>query len=433
MGSSRLGKPELTVGRPGQPATFAADCLHWLGSEPCPLQRAADRPSCAGCRTYHPTAVLPVRRAARPYHPQVLRTAGRIGLVEMGGLGSHLRATAVTRALRLVNPAAEVHWFTHTSGAELLRHVPGVLPVDLAAGTGPLLARSLDVLLNFEISPLAAELCAVSRCVGGFSRSPQGRLVAASGHAHRLQRLQIDDAFRGAFTGTMQEVLLEAVGLAGPPGYDIVLAPSLIAGGRQLIADAFDGTAPSTVVGLNVGSSGQGRLKRWPAASWGALASLLARRHAVVILSGPADGDMRAEVAAGIRSRHCVVNGRVRFVGDVGIGEYLAVVSRLQAVVTADTFGLHAARAQRVPVVALVGPMPAGELELSAADRLVGPTLTCAPCYHHCRQPVAGACMRLITPGQVAGKVAEVLGGVGAVPRRYRSGGGRPRSGSAGR
>lgn len=442
-------------------SAFAADCGHWLGYKPCQPQQASGRPTCAGCSDYQPTpapAAAVATRSAGRFEPASLATATRVGVLEMGGLGSHLRTSAVTGALRRLNPAAEILWFTHAAGADLLRYVPGVTAVDIESQPVDLaVVQALEVLLNFEISPIAAQLCAASRQVGGFALNPQGRLAPASAHAERLQRLQIDNAYRREFTGSMQEVLLEAVGLDragldsaeldaadGVQGYDLALPAGAVEGGRRTVAAAFGGTAPGTVIGLNVGSSTRGSLKRWPAASWAALARLLDAAHSdrdddrgVLILSGPEDAETRDQVAAGLGA----ASQRIPMVDGLEVGAFLSVVGHLQLLVTADTFALHAARAQQVPVLALVGPMPHRELELGPADRIIGPMLPCAPCYYHCSRPILGDCMRRIPVRKVAAQAEELLSGAAPGPPpagpsgscrlrpgSYRGTGGAPRS-----
>jgi ADP-heptose:LPS heptosyltransferase len=431
---------EVIVGRVERPTAFAADCAHWLGYRPCRHQHAAGLPTCAGCTEYQPTPPLAEAVPAERFEPARLATAARVGVLEMGGLGSHLRTAAVTGALRRVRPAAEILWFTHARGADLLRFVPGVTAVDIETQPVDLdVVRSLDVLLNFEIGPTAASVCATSRCVGGFALNRQGRFAPASVHAERLQRLQIDDAYRSGFTGTMQQVLLEAVGLDPAAGYDLALAPESLGAGRQAVAAAFGGEAPGRLVGLNIGSSSRGMLKRWPADNWLALAALLADAdpdRGVLILSGPEDEDIRAEVGAGIGAETRDGRPGIRLVDRLEVGGFLSVVGQLQVLVTADTFALHAARAQRVPVVALVGPMPHRELELGSADRIVGPTLPCAPCYYRCTQPTPGDCMSRIAARRVAFHVEGLLGrgappasrGCRLRPGTYRGAGGTPRS-----
>ena len=455
---------ELVIATTGPPpvsgpaSAFAADCGHWLGYKPCRHQQASGRPTCAGCSDYQPSpATAAAVSAAVPagcFEPAWLATAAGVGVLEMGGLGSHLRTSAVTGALRRLNPAAEILWFTHAGGADLLRYVPGVTAVDIESQPVDLaVVRALEVLLNFEISPTAAQLCAVGRRVGGFALNRQGRFAPASAHAERLQRLQIDNAYRREFAGSMQQVLLEAVGLDragldsadGVQGYDLALPADAVEDGRQTVAAAFGGTPPGTVVGLNIGSSTRGSLKRWPARSWASLARLLAGTdpdRGVLILSCPEDKDIRDWVAAGLGA----ATPQIRMLDGLEVGTFLSVVGHLRLLVTADTFALHAARAQQVPVVALVGPMPHRELELGPGDRIIGPRLPCAPCYYHCDQPTLGDCMRRIPARQVAAHAEELLDGAAPGPsaagpsapgpsgscrlrpRSYRGTGGAPRS-----
>jgi hypothetical protein len=57
----------------------------------------------------------------------------------------------------------------------------------------------------------------------------------------------------------------------------------------------------------------------------------------------------------------------------------------------------------------LIGPMPHKELELAQDDMVVGPTLSCAPCFYRCTQPLSGACMHAIDVETVAGAVLHRL------------------------
>ena len=179
------------------------------------------------------------------------------------------------------------------------------------------------------------------------------------------------------------------------------------------------------MIGLNVGSSIRGKLKRWRPRSWAELAIGLVRRHpdrGVVLLHGPEDRDARTATLHALSQLaiSAAEAARIR-AADVNrsVVEFLGVVAAADLVVTADTFALHAAAALGVPLVVVVGPMPHRELELVRQDRVVGPALTCAPCYYRCRQPVAGACMLSLDVSQV---LADVEARLDAVEPRARSG-----------
>lgn len=390
--------------------TFQADCVSWNGYKPCDIQKAENRTDCIGCEAYQPGPEL---HTAVPEHldPETLDTTDTIGIIEMGGLGSLLRTSAVTRAIRQRNPDAAIAWFTHTRGAELLRYVPGVVAINV--DETPLdeqqeLAANLGAIINFELSDPAKDIVLHAQRVGGFALNAQGRFHGTGTAAH-FQRLQVDDSFRKQNTHTMQEVLLQSVGLDYTDArYDVQLQPENHAVAEEVLKHHFPEGVPDTVIGLNIGTSEKGKLRRWPVERHLALAERLADRHphtGVLLLSGPQDTELRAHVLEALPDMPTVAALR----HNLEVGNFMALLSKLQVVVTGDTFGMHAARAQQVPTVALAGPMPHRELELSPRDRLIGPTKDCSPCYHRCGQAVVGQCMQDIGVELVADEVGRLL------------------------
>ncbi|MGH3428721.1 MAG: glycosyltransferase family 9 protein [Mycobacteriales bacterium] len=364
-----------------------------------------------------PQILLPLR--AR-FSPGSLRAAKAIGIVEMGGLGSVLRTTAVSRALR-GSSNADVYWFTHARGSELLRYVPGVRPIDVETNPPPMdLVEQLDATLNFEQNGIAKAIVACSNSVGGFDLNPQARFKPASEHARYMQRMQIDNAARRNNRKTMQEVLLESVGLNDySPRYDLGVPHDHRDRSRELLHGLASRGRYEHLIALNIGTSRRGELKRWPPQLWVRLATRLADRYhrrTVLLLSGPEDADIREEVARRLRGNPR--NNLAMAPENMSIGDFLSVVDKADVMVTGDTFAMHAARALRVPTIVLAGPMPAGELEVGKRDRLIGPKLPCAPCYYHCNQTPIGACMQSVSPRDVLGVVNEILPDL---PRRKRS------------
>ena len=395
---------------------FKSTCRSWLGHQPCAVQRATGQPDCTDCEHYCPAASTGVT-AAPDYRPAALLSARTVCIVEAGGLGSVLRTTAVSRAIRLANPRADIRWITHNRGVELLASVPGVRPIDAdMALVSSRVAATADVLVNFDTRRLGRDLVPLARTVAGLRLNDRGRFEPAS-FAEPLQRLQIDDAFRRSSVESLQKVLVGTLGLTGVRAqYDVSLPEQVLAAGRRAAAGCFTGVRPSIVIGLNIGSSRRGRLKRWPAYRWAELAVRLVRgrpNRAVLLLSGPDDGDARSATLAALErlATSRAEAKRIRMpASDQAVLSFLGLVASLDLVVTADTFALHAAAALDVPVVAVVGPMPHRELEIGVRDPVVGPALTCAPCYYRCGQPVAGACMAAIEAQPVIAAVEAHLG-----------------------
>ncbi|NUS71859.1 MAG: glycosyltransferase family 9 protein [Corynebacteriales bacterium] len=386
-----------------RPNPFQHDCIQWLGYKPCPHQQQIGLSDCGACTAFQPAEARFSLKQTR-FQPSALAKAARIGIVEMGGLGSILRTTAVSRALRLFRPSPEIHWFTHGRGAQLLTYVPSVKPVDVEHLPVPdELVGQLDVVLNFELNETAAKIAAQAKSVGVFALNNTGKFGPASSDADYLQRMQIDDEFRRSQPRTMQEVLLRAAGLPHQGArYDTRLPFSMVERAGRAAAQFRMGARK--LIGLNLGTSQRGALKRWPAAHWIGLAQRLAKRHQVVVLSGPEDSRLRQEFSELHTPQSAVVIADQREIGD-----FMALVRHLDVLVTGDSFAFHAARAVHTPAVVLSGPMPAQEIEVSVQGALIGPTLDCSPCYYRCRRDVLGECMHLIDVSQVASTTARVM------------------------
>ncbi len=397
---------------PSPQETFRADCISWNGYKPCSIQKAEDRPDCFGCDQYETGPVL-YDIENQTFDIEAIKRANTLGVVEMGGLGSVLRTSAVTHAIREINPDVSIAWFTHQSGAELLKYVPGVTGVDaetMSADDQQKLISELDLLINFELSEPAKDIVSQASVVGGFALNAQDKFHGVLPYAEYMQRLQIDDNFRKRNTLTMQEILLRTVGLEEHEAqYDVVLSADNYERADAILREAFGEECPNEMIGLNIGTSEKGKLRRWPADRHAALAQKLAELYpdkGIVALSGPQDDETRSRVVSRITSE---ASNLVVLPNNIEVGDFMALLSKLRVVVTSDTFGMHAARSQDVPTVALAGPMPHRELELSPKDKLVGPKTNCSPCYHRCSQVVIGQCMQDIEVEHVAEQVGDLL------------------------
>ena len=172
------------------------------------------------------------------------------------------------------------------------------------------------------------------------------RLLALAGDAapHRRPTLYITEADRAA-----TEAFLLAHGIQAP----------------------FVSMAPGSIWGS----------KRWP--YYAALAERLAGQLAVVVLGGPEDGSLAAEIAGGVTR----VGGRaVSACGRLTLRQAAEVIRRSAVLVTNDSAPLHLAQAVATPTVAIFGPtVPAfGFGPRGPRDRVVELAgLACRPCSTH--------------------------------------------------
>jgi lipopolysaccharide heptosyltransferase II len=169
------------------------------------------------------------------------------------------------------------------------------------------------------------------------------------------------------------------------------------------------GSSRRPLVALHAGAQ-NGQAKRWPAASWAALADrLTAELGAQVILTG-APGDAPLAAAIRRRARRPVHD----LAGQTSLPELVAVLARCDLVVSGDSGPLHIACAVGTPVVGLYGPTdPTISGPLAPAAIVLRRAIWCAPCYDasataDCRfsNPV---CMKGLAPDTVFAAAQQQL------------------------
>jgi heptosyltransferase-2 len=149
-------------------------------------------------------------------------------------------------------------------------------------------------------------------------------------------------------------------------------------------------------------------LRRWPLASYRALAqALLQRGYEVVLTGGPGDRWVESEFVD-----VPVVNG----IGKWSLAETLAFYDTCDVVVTHDSGPLHLAGIVNCAVIGLFGPVSPWE-RLPRRSQAVaiwgGERLACRPCYDGREYAPCSnnGCMQCISPTQVAQVVEETLAG----------------------
>lgn len=189
------------------------------------------------------------------------------------------------------------------------------------------------------------------------------------------------------------------------------VAPEAAARARTLIGAALDAATDHPhqngrahpVVALHAGAQ-NGRAKRWPAASWSALADLLIAELGVqVLLTGSAgDGPLVSAIHRQMRRPY----GAANLAGRTTLAELVAVLDQCDLLISGDSGPLHIACALGTPVVGLYGPTDPALSGPVADDAVVlRQEIWCAPCYDasaaaDCRfgNPV---CMKALTPARV--------------------------------
>jgi ADP-heptose:LPS heptosyltransferase len=141
--------------------------------------------------------------------------------------------------------------------------------------------------------------------------------------------------------------LADAVGAAPA---DLDLEFPVTAAERARAAALIGPPDERPVIGLHAGSSLPSR--RWPAESFAELGDRLAeRRQARIVLTG---SDQERSLTASVR--RMMSAPAIDLAGMTDLGEFAAVISALDLLVTNDTGASHVAAATRTPSIVLYGP-----------------------------------------------------------------------------
>lgn len=162
----------------------------------------------------------------------------------------------------------------------------------------------------------------------------------------------------------------------------------------------------SSIVALCPGSTNS-RAKRWPAASYAALADRFITEIGanVVLVGSPDELEVSREVAAQMRHHPLMLTGKTN------LAQAVAVLSLADVLVTNDTGPAHIAAALNRPTFVIFGPTdPRTTRPFSNAAEIIRRPPDCAPCMlRDC--PIDHRCMTAITPDEVFMSAARMMKG----------------------
>jgi lipopolysaccharide heptosyltransferase II len=177
---------------------------------------------------------------------------------------------------------------------------------------------------------------------------------------------------------------------------------------EKLVADFLkaqwiDGSRP--LVAVNIGASRRWQSKVWPHSHLARVCTELAKKDIRVILTGTQDDHAAAERLAKAVPEARVANSCGKFT----MNQLACLIRKCSVYISGDSAPLHVAAAVSTPFVALFGPTdPARHLPPAKKFVMLRKEVSCGPCYRSkCRSM---KCMSLITPEEVLGAVAGLIG-----------------------
>ncbi len=260
---------------------------------------------------------------------------------------------------------------------------------------GALRAERFELALNYSSSRMSAVLM-------GLLHVPdtRGWTMTADGHrliAQRWSRLFAASALhRRQAAFNLVDCYKRAAGVTGGPQRLSFAIPEPVREVARALLLA-NGHAGEPLIAFQLGASRD--VRRWPAASFVALARELERRVGARILlcGGGGEQQVAAEISSALGPLAIDTTGRT------SVPELGALLERADMLVTSDTGPMHLAVAVGTPVVALFfGPaLPVDTGPYTPDQVCLHADVACAPCDHNvtCLQPF---CREVLAPGAVA-------------------------------
>ena len=326
-------------------------------------------------------------------------------IIKLGALGDVLRTTTLLPAIRQRFKEHAVFWITFPCAVQLLHGsgLQAILPWSVDAA---LFAQNTNwdmvISLDKEEGPTALATLVNSPEKHGFGRNKYGLLIPLSESSGELYSLGLDNDFKyNRNSKTYPQLIAEACGLDwGPNKYILELAEP-----ERRWAEEFSQTfGKGGLVGLNIGSGDGFAGKRWPIESFIELAARLHDEGVTPVFLG---GGSERELYAELRARAGLFGV---FPGcEFTLRRFIALVSKLDVIVSGDSLAMHIGIARGVYSVTLFGSTTDREIEFYGyGEALVG-RVHCSPCYKK-KCPTSEECMAAISVDAVHAAIARGLG-----------------------
>jgi ADP-heptose:LPS heptosyltransferase len=361
------------------------DCIYYLGEKPCRYKRPCD-----GCPEYTPMGT-------------------RVLIIKFAAIGDVVRTTSLLAGLRKKYANPHVTWITDTAAAQLLKETDGIsrlLTYDLGTVIS-LISQRFDVLICLDKEPRAAALALLVAADEklGFIGSPEGSLTIANPESAYALRLGLDDPLKfHENTKSYPAIIYEMCRIPYQgERYNVAINPEDRRWAEELFREkGLIGKHP--LIGMNTGAGPVFTHKSWTKNGFADLAHRLAEEMGatVLLLGGEREIELNRYIQEASGGTAAVIGGQQT------LGQFAAMISLFDLIVTGDTMALHLAVGLSIPTVAIFGPTSHAEVDLFGRGEKVIAAIDCAPCYRSgCEKNPH--CMDAILSEDVLAAVQRVL------------------------
>ncbi|MBX3303312.1 MAG: lipopolysaccharide heptosyltransferase II [Nitrospira sp.] len=332
----------------------------------------------------------------------------RILLIKPSSLGDIVHTLPVVSALKAQWSGAHITWLVKRQWAELVERVEGidrVWPIDQTVGSWirqgqALRAERFDLAIDLQgllRSGVLARLSGAPMRIG----FANGREGSPWFYTHRVPVLNPDIHAVDRYL-----LVAAALGIVVPrrPRFAFSVLDEDLAVVRALF-ERNGYSLDKPWVAMNVGA--RWLTKRWPLASFAAIADQLYESHRdPVVLIGSTDDRLYVDRLRALMKHPCI-----DLSGAVPLRCLPALLSKAAVMITNDSGPMHIAAACGIPVVAMFGPTSATRTgPYGAIHHVLTGQVPCSPCFSRvCRHDPEMECLERITPAHVMDVVQPLL------------------------
>jgi lipopolysaccharide heptosyltransferase II len=336
-----------------------------------------------------------------------LMLSTKILIIKMTAVGDVVLSTAAFKAIREKFPHAQITCLTSPQASSILENCPSINEIlifdhqkkqGLWEKSKELRRYHFDKVIDLQNNRLSHLLSflAFPKESYGYDNGKLSFLLSKKVKNNILHIPPVEHQFR----------ILKMLGIEHHSDMRLELNPS--AKDEAYVQELLESewlSRGQIFVGLNVAASKKWPTKNWPLEHMVKLCDILGQKNIRIILTGE-----HKDKALG---RQLIAQARVKpasFIGKTTVMQLAALIKHCRAYISPDSAPLHVAAGMQVPVIAFFGPTDSRR-HMPPADKsvILHKTMKCSPCYSGECKIKTHACMKDISPEEVARKVIQLI------------------------
>jgi len=332
-------------------------------------------------------------------------------VIKMSALGDVILTTAALKAIRKKFNKAKIYCLVSKESRELLQRCPYIdemIVIDLKHSykslfrvikfSKKLRKYKFDKIIDFQNNLKSHLLTFLSfpHESYGFNNGEMGFVLTNAVENPNNELPPVRHQFQ----------ILDMLGINSSETHELELWPS--DNDRKKVKEILENEwigVGTKIVGINVSASERWPTKNWPTEHIARLSDILGSLNVRTVITGMTkDLDLAREIVALSKTKPVVLAGKTN------IMELAALIERCGVFVTPDSSPMHISAAMKTPFVAFFGPTASSRhLPPAKSYRVFEKDLECAPCYSCRCRILTHACLKGISPEDVAEKIQELL------------------------